>query len=71
MGRPFGDITLYAPTPYSNDSPQYWEETIRKKYAMLQAAQCNSSLHPTWILWYLGSHLEKWINFFDCLRILA
>lgn len=27
MGRPFGDITLYIPTPYSNESPQYWEET--------------------------------------------
>ncbi len=26
MGRPFGDITLYIPTPYSNESPEYWEE---------------------------------------------
>ena len=32
MGRPFGDITLYAPTPYSNDSPQYWEETSLHSY---------------------------------------
>ena len=27
MGRPFSDITLYIPTPYSNETPQYWEET--------------------------------------------
>lgn len=27
MGRPFSDITLYIPTPYSPNNPQYWEET--------------------------------------------
>jgi hypothetical protein len=27
MGRSFGDITLYIPTPYSNETPQYLEET--------------------------------------------
>jgi hypothetical protein len=27
MGRPFSDITLYIPTPYSKETPQYLEET--------------------------------------------
>lgn len=26
MSTPFRDITLSIPTPYSNDTPQYWEE---------------------------------------------
>jgi len=32
MGAPFSDITLYIPTPYSNDSPQYWEETSLENF---------------------------------------
>jgi len=32
MGRPFSDITLYTPTPYSNDSPQYREDTSLENF---------------------------------------
>jgi hypothetical protein len=27
MGATFNDITLYAPTPYKNGTPEYWEDT--------------------------------------------
>ena len=32
MGRPFSDITLYAPTPHSNKTPEYWEETSLQNF---------------------------------------
>ncbi|THU33015.1 hypothetical protein FAM09_26595 [Niastella caeni] len=32
MGAPFSDITLYTPTPYKNDTPEYWEDISLKNY---------------------------------------
>jgi hypothetical protein len=32
MGTPFSDITLYTPTPYPNDTPEYWQETSLINY---------------------------------------
>jgi hypothetical protein len=32
MGAPFSDITLYTPTPYQKDSPEYWEDTSLQNY---------------------------------------
>lgn len=32
MGAPFSDITLFTPTPYKNNTPEYWEDTSLKNY---------------------------------------
>jgi hypothetical protein len=32
MGASFSDITLYTPTPYKNDTPEYWGETSLKNF---------------------------------------
>ncbi|MGN6165356.1 MAG: hypothetical protein ACTHOF_12525 [Flavisolibacter sp.] len=32
MGATFSDITLYTPTPYKNNTPEYWEETSLKNF---------------------------------------